>query len=104
MLRGGAGWQLIRNDGIADISARYAPGTVEGARIELRSDRYRHGPPDVMARLARAEDVDPGTCCFRTMMCFETTDPGLAWMNGSLGFSKGRRHANQVALDVFEIL
>jgi len=104
VLPGGADWQLIRNDGIADISARYPLETTGGARIEVRSDGYRHGPPEVIARLARGEDVDPASYYFRTMMRFETADPELAWLNGILGFSTGRRRAKQVVLDVFEIL
>ncbi len=51
LLPGGADWQLIRNDGIADISARYPLETDSGARIVVRSEGYRHGPPDVIARL-----------------------------------------------------
>lgn len=104
LLPGGADWQLIRNDGIADISARYPLETDSGARIEVRSDGYRHGPPDVIARLGRGEDVDPASYYFRTMMRFETADPGLSWLNGILAFAKGRRRAKQVILDVFEVL
>ncbi len=104
LLPGGADWQLIRNDGIADIAARYPLQTDGGARIEVRSDGYRHGPPDVMARLARGEDVEPASYYFRTIMRFETAEPELSWLNGILAFAKGRRRANQVVLDVFEIL
>ena len=104
VLPGGADWQLIRNDGIADISARYPLETDSGARIEVRSDGYRHGPSDVIADLAAGKDVDPASYYFRTMMRFETADPDLTWLNGILGFSRGRRRASQVILDVFEIL
>ena len=104
VLPGGADWQLIRNDGIADISARYPLETEKGARIEVRSDGYRHGPPEVIARLAEGKDVDPGSYYFRTMMRFETADPDLIWLNGILAFSRGQRRATQVILEVFEIL
>ena len=104
VLPGGADWQLIRNDGIADISARYILETEDGARIEVQSDGYRHGPPEVIARLAAGEEVDPATYYFRTIMRFETGAPEVAWMNGVLAFSRGQRRARQVLLDVFEIL
>ena len=35
----------------------------------------RHGPPEVLARLAKGEDVDPSLYYFRTVMRFETAHP-----------------------------
>src|SRR5689334_6209173 len=56
VLPGGADWQVIRADGAADISARYTIETDQGACILVSSDGLRHGPPDVIARLARGEE------------------------------------------------
>src|SRR3954466_5439947 len=58
ILPGGADWQIIRTDGVADIQARYTIETDAGARVLVASDGLRHGPPDVMARLSRGETVD----------------------------------------------
>ena len=52
VLPGGADWQILRSDGFADIDARYQLETADGHRIEVRSRGLRHGPPDVIARLA----------------------------------------------------
>ena len=104
VLPGGADWQVIRPDGVADIAARYVLETDKGARIEVRSEGYRHGPPEVMARLARGEAVDPTAYYFRTSMRFETGAPELAWLNRTLALAWGERRPERVLLTVLEVL
>ena len=53
ILPGGADWQLIRADGVAFLDARYTLETGDGALIYVSNQGYRHGAPDVIARLAR---------------------------------------------------
>jgi len=104
VLPGGADWQIVRPDAVTDISARYAIETDGGARILVTSDGLRHGPVDVMARLARGEDVAPHLYYFRTLMRFETADPALDWLNRILALARGARHRNAVDIDVYEVL
>jgi hypothetical protein len=104
VLPGGADWQIIRADGAADIQARYTIESDGGARILVSSEGLRHGPPDVIARLARGENVDPALYYFRTLMRFETGDPAFDWMNRILAIAHGRRDARAVRLDVYEVL
>lgn len=101
---GGADWQIIRSDGAADIQARYTIETDAGARILVSSEGLRHGPPDILARLARGEDVDPSLYYFRTVMRFETSDPAVDWLNRILALARGQRLPNTVRLDVYEVL
>ena len=103
VLPGGADWQVIRADGAADISARYTLESDSGARILVNSDGLRHGPPEVLAALMRGEPVDPSAYYFRTVMRFETSDPGFDWMNRILAIAYGERLASAVKLDVFEV-
>ena len=105
ILPGGADWQVIRADGVADISARYTIETASGALVLVRSDGVRHGPPEVMAGLARGEDVDPALYYFRTAMRFETASDGdVGWLNRIVAVASGRRARNAVLLDVFEVV
>lgn len=104
VLPGGADWQIIRADGAADIQARYTIETDIGGHILVSSEGLRHGPPDVMARLARGENVDPTLYYFRTLMRFETADPAVDWMNRILAIAHGQREARSVRLDVYEVL
>jgi len=101
---GGADWQILRADGVADLRARYTLETDANDRILVRSDGLRHGPPDVIARLARGESVDPSHYYFRTILRFETSSQKLAWLNRILTVARGRRDVDAVHLDVFEVL
>ena len=103
ILPGGADWQIIRKDGAADIQARYIIETDSGARIVVNSVGLRHGPPEVLERLARGDKVDPAQYYFRTVMRFETGDAGLDWLNRILALARGQREARSVRLDVYEV-
>jgi hypothetical protein len=104
ILPGGADWQIVRPDGVADLRARYTIEADGGARILVASDGLRHGPPEVIARLARGEPVDPALYYFRTAMRFETSDPALAWLNRIIAIGHGAREPRAVRLDVHEVL
>ena len=104
VLPGGADWQIMAADGALDIHARYTIESDQGALIQVDSKGLRHGPPDVLARLAKGEDVDPSLYYFRTAMRFETAHPSTAWMNRILALAKGARDKNAVKLDVYEVL
>ena len=103
VLPGGADWQIVRTDGAADIQARYTIESNAGARVLVDSVGLRHGPAEVLARLARGDDVDPALYYFRTAMRFETGDPSTDWLNRILAVAHGRRLAQAVRLDVYEV-
>ena len=100
----GADWQIVRPDGVTDLTARYGIETDDGARIFVRSDGLRHGAPEVIAALGRGEAVDPSRYYFRTVMRFETAEPTLAWLNRILALATGAREKFSVRLAVYEIL
>jgi len=52
VLPGGADWQLIRADGVAELDARYTLETVDRSLIDVRNFGYRHGPPTCAPRRA----------------------------------------------------
>jgi hypothetical protein len=104
ILPGGADWQIVRADGVVDLRARYTVETESGGLILVNSEGYRHGPPEVMAALARDETVDPARYYFRAVMKFETADPAAAWLNRILALASGRRENRAVRLDVYEVL
>jgi hypothetical protein len=103
VLPGGADWQLIRADGVADLDARYTLETGDGALIYVRNRGYRHGPADVLKRLASGEAVDPSLYYMRTTPHFETGDARYAWLNRIVCVAKGARRSSAVELEVFEI-
>ena len=103
VLPGGADWQLIRADGVADLDARYTLETDDRALIYVRNTGYRHGPAEVMQRLAKGETVDPSLYYMRTTPWFETGDNRYAWMNRIVCIATGARRAAAVELQVFEV-
>lgn len=104
ILPGGADWQIVRNDGVVDLRARYTVETDTGAHILVNSEGLRHGPPEVMERLARDETVDPSLYYFRAFMRFETADPAASWLNRILTIGFGSRENKAVRLAVHEVL
>src|SRR3979490_3263585 len=76
---GGADWQIVRASGSSVADIRYILKTDGGALLSVRPQGVRHGAPDVLARLAAGEDVDPSDYTFRTAMTIETADRELAW-------------------------
>ena len=67
------------------------------------SQGFRHGPPEVMARLAGGEDVDPASYFFRTFMRFETGAAELAFLNRTMALATARRQARRVELQCFGV-
>jgi hypothetical protein len=104
ILPGGADWQVIRRDGAADIKASYVIETDGGARVMVTSEGLRHGPAEVLARLAAGEPVAPDLYYFRTVMRFETGDAQHDWLNRILALAHGVRLPRRVQLDVHEVL
>src|SRR5260221_12193568 len=56
-----ADWVLLRADGVLELDLRATLRTDDGALISMRSFGLRHGPPEVIAAVARGESVDPAT-------------------------------------------
>jgi len=103
VLPGGADWQVIRTDGVADLDARYTLETSDGALIYVRNHGYRHGPAEVLKKLASGEDVDPSLYYMRTTPLFETGDQRYAWLNRLICVGTGARKKSSVHLEIFEV-
>ena len=104
VLPGGADWQVIRADGVAELDARYTLETSDRALIYVRNFGYRHGPAEVMQKLASGEAVDPSLYYMRTTPRFETGDARYAWLNRVVCIATGARRPAAVDLEVFEVL
>lgn len=103
VLPGGSDCQLIRPDGVAELDVRVTLETHDGAVILMRGIGLRHGPPEVMQRIARGEAVPHSAYYFRESMIFEAPAGGLDWLNRVVAVATGERLADQVRLTVFEL-
>ncbi len=96
-----ADWQLVLADGTAIGDVRYTLQTDDGDLLYVQSRGVRHGPPDVLARLARGEDVDASEYTFRTSTHIETAAPDLDWLNKGIFISVGGRRAGGVVYETY---
>ena len=104
VLPGGNDWQIVRADGVIDLDARYALKEERGGIVRVVSQGYRHGPPQVLARLASGEPVAQSEYFFRSMLRFETGSTDLDWLNRTLAVATAERKARQVLLTVYRLL
>ncbi|MCB1341155.1 MAG: DUF3237 domain-containing protein [Pseudooceanicola sp.] len=100
----GADWQTIMADGQADLDTRYAMETADGAVIEIVNRGVRHGPAEVIARLAKGEAVAPSEYYMRTTARLETGDARYEWVNRALFVGTGTRLASAVKVSLYEVL
>lgn len=104
IMPGGADWQLIRPDGVAELDARYWLRTDDGAGIAVVNRALRRGPAEVMAKLAAGEPVDPALYYFRGTPAFQAPAGRHDWLNGSIFIAEGVREPKRVVIRVFEVL
>ncbi len=104
VLPGGGDWTLLRSDAVLELDLRVTLETDDGALIHLASFGLRHGPPEVLAALARGEPVDPSAYYFRTTPRFETGDPRYSFLNRLLAVSTADRRPNGPIYTIDEIL
>ncbi len=104
VIPGGADWQVIRRDGVTELTALYEIKTDDGVLIHVTNRGLRHGPEAVMQRLMRGEPVDPADYYFRTVPSFEAPAGRYDWLNRAVFVGTGARFASEVRLQVFQVL
>jgi hypothetical protein len=103
ILNVGADWQTIFPDGLAELDTRYAMETDDGAIIEIINYGFRHGPKDILAAVARGEDVPADAYYMRTQARLETGDPRYGWVNRTLFLGVGARFKTAVTVALYAI-
>ena len=98
-----ADWQVTRPDGVTFADAIYALETDDGVVIQIRNRGLRHGPPEVMQRLASGQEVDPAEYYFRTVPEFIAPKGKYDWMNRSIFVCSGARYPLGIKLWVWRV-
>jgi hypothetical protein len=96
-----ADWQVVLPDGTALGDIRYTLQTDGGDLLYVQSRGIRHGSAEVLARLARGEDVDASEYTFRTSTRIEAAAPELAWLNKGVFISVGGRRPGAVVYETY---
>ena len=103
VLNVGADWQTVLAGGLADLDARHAIETDDGAVIEVVSQGIRHASPEIGARIAAGEAVPPSEYYMRTCIRLETGHPAYDWVNRTLFLAAGGKVGATVKLSVYRV-
>ena len=104
ILEGGADWQLIKENDVADINARYILQTDDDALIYLSNSGIRVASKDVLKQLAGGENISQDAYYFRTVPVFETSSAKYNWLMKSIFIAKGIRNPDNVEIQVWKVL
>src|SRR5580704_737515 len=96
-----ADWQTVQPDGTALGDIRYVLKTDAGDLLYVQSRGVRHGSAEVLARLARGEEVDAAEYTFRTSTQIEASAPELDWLNKGIFISVAARRAGGVTYETY---
>lgn len=104
ILNGGADWQIVRKDGVAELEAHYQIKTDDGVTIYIKNTGLRVASPEVAARIGKGEQVNPSEYYFRAIPKFEAPAGKYAWMNNAIFVCSGERNPDNVSIKVWKVL
>ncbi len=105
VLPGGADWQEIRSDGVADILAIYALRADDGTEITVENPGFRHAPAPILEKLSKGEPVDPALYYFRTAPRLTVSENSPhAWLGKTVFTCTAARYSEDVILDYYAVL
>lgn len=104
VLSGGSDWQSLRRDGATTLNVRILLQTDDDALIAMTYTGIRHGPQEVLERMARGESVNPAEYYMRATAYYETAAERYDWLNRVVSVASGHRVAGGAIYQVFEIL
>jgi hypothetical protein len=104
ILSGGSDWQSLCSDGTLTLDVRFIMETDDRHLIGVTYRGMRHGPKEVMDRIARGEKVSPSEYYLRAAPIFETASDKYGWINRIMTVAIGHRLASGPIYQVFEIL
>ncbi len=103
VLPGGNDWVINRSDAVMVLDVRLTLQTDDGALIYLSYQGRFLAAPEVMARLAKGEALDPSEFSLAITAKFECGDDRYAWLNNVVAVGTGARTATGPIYTIFEI-
>ena len=101
-----AGMDLLLGgaDGALRPDVRLVLQLDDGEVLLIQYRGVRHGPPEIMARIAAGEQVPASSYYLRTGLVFETASEKYGWLNRIVGVGVGRREPDAAVYDVHQVL
>jgi hypothetical protein len=105
VLPGVADWQLVQRDRRRRPPRRALHAAARRRHLVTVLNRgVRRGPPEVMARLAAGEAIEPSLYYFRTTPRFEVQGGPHRWLADNVFVCQGQRWPDVVELEIFRVL
>ena len=103
VLPGGVDSQVIRPNGVCELSARYGVRMDDGSSFYIQNDGIRTVPPEYVPAVKNGEFIDPDLYYFCTHPVFEVYDRRLDWLNEKLFICCAKRLPDQVILGYYTV-
>ncbi len=103
IVKGGADWQVVRSDGVAELEAHYQFVTDDGVTIYIKNTGLRVASPDVAVRIGRGENVPDSEYYFRAAPQFSAPEGKYGWMNNALFVCRGIKEPDHVLIQVWKV-
>jgi hypothetical protein len=103
VLPGGVDSQVIRPDGICELSARYGVRMDDGSSFYIENNGIRTVPAEYTAEVLQGKFIDPSLYYFCTKPSFEIYDDRLDWLNRKLFICCAVRLPDQVILGYYTV-
>ena len=104
IIGGGADWQVLRKDGVTELEAHYQFKTDDGVLIYIKNPGIRAATPEIAAKLAKGEKVDPSEYYFRAVPKFEAPLGKYREINNAIYVCTGERLPDAVLIKVYKVL
>jgi hypothetical protein len=86
-------WLLLYPDGVLALNCRMVLETDDGHCISMTYTGRRHGPPEVIERMNRGEEVEASEYYHRVTPYFETDSEAYDWLNGVVAIGVGHKQS-----------
>jgi hypothetical protein len=100
---GAADWQILRNDGVLEVEARYTFKTHDGALIYVRNEGILRAPAEVLGELAMGGCPSPDRYYFRTHPRYETSHASYKWLTQLIAVAVAEVRKNQVIITAYSV-
>lgn len=103
IMQGGIDSQIIRPNGICELSARYGIKLDDGESIYIENNGIRTVPEEYVEKVKSGEFVDPSLYYFKTTPKFEVYSEKYKWLTTSLFICSAKRLPNKVVLKFYKV-
>lgn len=103
VLPGGIDSQIIRPNGICELSARYGIKLADGETIYIENNGIRTVPEEYVEKVKNGEFIDPSLYYFKTTPKFEVYNTKYKWLTTSLFICSAKRLPTKVLLTFYKV-